>query len=472
MKLNKKYLFVNFIIIIGVVTITPSRSNDQKNLSYDSFKKPIYNVLDFGAFGDGRTNDQIAIQKAIDECALTGGTVLLEKGVFVTGQLNLVNDMVLFIDPTALLLGIQSNSEIDYPHHIIETNYPNRMKDDCQRRLLYGNHIENVTITGGGKIDGQGDFEKWNDFSEGGIDKLGTEKDRPSILAFVGCKNITVSNLFLEKPACWTQVYIESDSIKIKGLKINTGHLIPNRDGIDIVDCHNVIIEDCKIKSEDDGIVFKSGSEYGCKDVIVRNCEIDKLNIPAGNCFKLGTDGLGYFMNFEVSGLTLLNAKKNSAFVIESMDGAIIDNLNFRDCQISGCGQAFFIMLADRKRTVPGRRARIGAISNILFSNISGNSFTKHYPSIITGIKGHNIQNVKFENVELELLGGIKETNQIVSEYDGTYPEGSKFGNTNASAFFIRHTDKVTFVNCNFSFENEDLRQVIVQNEVDELVIE
>lgn len=468
----KNNWFLYFTILISFLACVGCDSKGEKVPIKRSFESPVYNVTDFGAIGDGETNDQKAIQKAIDACKSTGGTVLLEKGKFLTGQIKLVSNMTLFIDSSAVLLGIQSDSEKDYPHHLIETQYPNRMRDDCQRRLIYGNHVENVTITGGGSIHGQGEFEPWMDLSEFGMDMMGTEKDRPSILAFVSSKNITVSNLSLEKPACWTQVYIESDSIILRELKVNTGHLQPNRDGIDIVDCHHVLIEDCYVMSEDDGIVFKSGSEYGCKNVIVRNCIIDKLDFPAGNCFKLGTDGLGSFMNFEVSDMALLNAVKNSAIVVESMDGAVIDNLSFRNCSISGCGQAFFILLADRKRTVPGRKERIGTISNLHFSNISGKQFTRNYPSIITGIKGHNIQNITFENIELELKGGITNTDQTVPEYDGSYPEGSKFGNTNAAAFFIRHTDQVSFRNCKLTFENKDSRKATVRINVREIIEE
>lgn len=426
----------------------------------------VINVRDFGAKGDGVTNDQKAIQQAIDTCGSTGSTVVLKNGTFLTGQIVLKSNITLYVDSTATLLGIQSDKEEDYPHHMIETKYPNRMLNDCQRRLIYGNHVKNVTITGGGTINGQGDLEAWMHVKE-----LGTEKDRPSILAFVGCENVMVSNITLLKPACWTQVYIESDSVTIRNVKVNTGQLTPNRDGIDIVDCHQVLIENCFIQSEDDGICFKSGSEYGCKDIIVRRCAIDKLNVNAGNCFKLGTDGLGSFMNFEVSELTLTNAFQNSAITIESMDGAVIDNLNFSNCRITNCGQAFFILLADRRRTVPGRKTRIGAISNISFSNMEGDGFTQQYPSIITGIKGHNIQNISFENILLRLKGGVTETSQTVMEYDGKYPEGSKFGLTNASAFYIRHTDKVSFTNCNFTFEQPDTREWLVKENVGEVVV-
>ena len=445
---------MNRYFLLLAVLIFFQCSNKEKNA-------PIFNVYDFGAKGDGVTNDHDAIQKAFDLCKGTGGTVLLSNGTFLTGQLILGSNMSVKVDSLATILGIQSDAEEAYPHHMIETQFPNRMLEDCQRRLIYGSHVQNVTITGKGKIDGQGDFDPWMH-----VKKLGTEKDRPSILAFVASKNITVSDITLINPACWTQVYIESDSVTIRNIKVNTGNLTPNRDGIDIVDCHKVLIEDCDIKSEDDGICFKSGSEYGCIDVVVRNCTIDKLNVNAGNCFKLGTDGLGSFMNFEVIGLTLKNAYKNSALAIESMDGAVIDNINIRDCNISNSGQAFFILLADRKRTVPGRNPRIGTISNVHFKNITGKDFTKQYPSIITGIRGHNIQNITFENLNLELKGGINTTDQSVMEYNGTYPEGSNFGNTNAYAFFIRHTDAIDFINCTISSELQDTRKWLVTEDV------
>jgi polygalacturonase len=430
-------------------------------------KKTIYDVHHFGAKGDGITNDQKAIQKTIDACSKTGGTVVMKNGTFLTGQLLLVSNLNLQIDKTATLLGIKSDTESDYPHHQIETQYPNRMLQDCQRRLLYGNKVQNVTITGGGTINGQGDYEPWMNVKE-----IGTEKERPSLIAFVSSKNITVSNIQLIKPACWTQVYIESDNIIVKNIKVNTGSLTPNRDGIDIVDCHNVLIEDSVFESEDDGICFKSGSEYGCKDVIVRRCVIDKLNVNAGNCFKLGTDGLGSYMNFDISELTLKNAKQNTALVIESMDGAVIDNINIRDCTISNSGQAIFVLLADRKRTVPGRKTRIGSISNIHFKNIIGDAFTQQYPSIITGIPGHNIQNITFENINLNLKGGIQTTNQAVMEYDGKYPEGSYFGVTNAHGFFIRHTDEVSFKNCKITLENQDARPWLVEENVKKVIKE
>ena len=426
----------------------------------------VFDVRDFGAVGDGTTNDQSAIQRAIDACTDGGGTVILREGTFLTGQLNLVSNLVLRIDSTATLLGIQSDSETDYPHQLIVTDYPNRMLEDCQRRLLYGDHVRNVTLTGGGTIDGQGTYAPWMN-----VKNLGTEKDRPSILTFVGATNVLVSDLTLQYPACWTQVYIESDSLTIRNLTVNTGKLTPNRDGIDIVDCHYVLIEDCFIQSEDDGICFKSGGEYGCTDVVVRRCTLDKFEVDPGNCIKLGTDGLGSFTHFEFYDLKLINAVAQTAIVLESMDGAVIDDIDIHDCEISNCGQAVFILLADRGRTVPGRQPRIGSISNVRFRDIRGDRFTQRFPSIVTGIPGHHIQHVTFERVDLVLKGGLQSADGEVMEYDGNYPEGNKFGNTGAYGFYVRHADVVDFIDCTLTTETPDRRPWLTQVDVDSIRI-
>ncbi|CAN5739421.1 hypothetical protein BH11BAC3_BH11BAC3_15480 [soil metagenome] len=144
-----------FVIVLCCI---PSIIRGQINTQKSKAKEPshVYNVYDFGAKGNGLANDQKAIQKAINTCGKTGGIVLLKKGKFLTGQLELVSNITLQIDSSAVVLGIQSDKEEDYPHGVIETNYPNRMLEDCQRRLIYGNRVAHVTITGGGTINGQG----------------------------------------------------------------------------------------------------------------------------------------------------------------------------------------------------------------------------------------------------------------------------------------------------------------------------
>jgi hypothetical protein len=69
------------------------------------------------------------------------------------------------------------------------------------------------------------------------------------------------------------------------------------------------------------------------------------------------------------------------------------------------------------------------------------------------------------------LKGGIEVNNQTVMEYDGKYPEGSKFGNTNAFGFFLRHVDQVSFINCKITSEQPDAREWVITENVEKLVV-
>src|SRR5205085_2593241 len=123
------------------------------------------------------------------------------------------------------------------------------------------------------------------------------ESLRPSILEFTSCEKVEVNGVRLLHPGMWTQVSLECRGVTLRRLYVNTGNVASNRDGMDICDCHNVLIEDCWIAAQDDAICFKSGSPFGCKDIVVRRCSVDKLGLSAGNCVKFGTTSYGSFIN-------------------------------------------------------------------------------------------------------------------------------------------------------------------------------
>ena len=114
---------------------------------------PFVSPFDFGAVGDGQTLNTAALQAAIDACAARGGgTVYLPAGRYLTGALFFRDHITLHLDAGATLLGSQDPA--DYP---IISNRWEGVEQLTYAPLLAGSGLENITITGRGTIDGQGD---------------------------------------------------------------------------------------------------------------------------------------------------------------------------------------------------------------------------------------------------------------------------------------------------------------------------
>jgi polygalacturonase len=111
----------------------------------------LCDVRDFGAAGDGQRKDTAAIQAAIESCAKGGGgTVFLPPGHYLTGAVTLRSHITLDVGPGAVILG--SENPADYPLH--ENVYGGERKSLSS--LIYADGVEDITLTGRGTIDGQG----------------------------------------------------------------------------------------------------------------------------------------------------------------------------------------------------------------------------------------------------------------------------------------------------------------------------
>jgi polygalacturonase len=282
---------------------------------------------------------------------------------------------------------------------------------------------------------------------------------RPSLIEIANSRVVEVSHLKLLSSGMWTQVYLECTGLVLRGLTVDTGNIPSNRDGTDICDCHDVLMEDCAIRSQDDGICFKSGSAVGCRDIVVRRCSVDKMGLSAGNCLKFGTVSCGAFANVTCEDLVLRNTR-NTAITWESVDGATIQNVEVRDCNISGAAQAISVMLGQRSAD------SIGRVANLTFDNITAISGVGPIARLVTGMPGHSIRNVRFRHLKFVTVGGIEKIDAGVPEYSGGYPEGTHFGNLPGSAFYLRHVDSVRFSDCEFATERTDARPWLATEDV------
>ncbi|MEI8293224.1 MAG: glycosyl hydrolase family 28 protein [bacterium] len=431
-RLYKSIACVTFVAI--VCACSPKTTKDIK-LS----PQPHFDPRSFGATADGITFDTAALQKAIDACAGTGGSVVLTGGVFLTKPLELRGNMTLHIEKNAVLLG--SPDIADYPVKLPSNFW---VKSLC-RSLLYAEKADGLTISGQGSIDGN--CQAMNIGPE--IRKVGNEAHRPSLLRVFRSENVTVRNITFRNPTMWTQLYSECDNLLIEGVTVDAPPDCANLDGIDVCDSHHVVIRDCNVRSEDDGICLKSHLQRGLKDILVEN---NIVHVYKANAIKLGTGTVG-----PISDITIRNNKityaKYAGLILASVDGSHVRNILVEDLEMKNVGQPIFIRLGKRREPP-------GSIDGITINRLRVTSTNpENGPAcVISGIPDARVQNVRIKDSTFEMPGGQKGVPGIPPEKETAYPQSNMFWNTPGYAFFVRHADGVVMENVTVSKLAGDVR--------------
>ncbi len=220
-------------------------------------------VQQYGAKGDGVTLDTAAIQSAIDDCAASGGGAVRLAGAakFVSAPLVLKSHITLEIAAGTTLEG--STKHADYPE--IE-----QFHEKGRQGLLSATNAEDITIRGGGIIDGRG--ESW-------WEHRGPGETRPRLIVFDHCRHVLMENITVENSPVWQITPYYSDDLTFRNMKIlaplPAGH---NTDGIDPFSSSHVLIDHVTIDTGDDNVAIKSGQpgsagpDAPSHDITVRDC--------------------------------------------------------------------------------------------------------------------------------------------------------------------------------------------------------
>ena len=262
----------------------------------------FFNPKDFGAAGNGTTLDSPAIQSAIDAASkIGGGTVFVPAGKYVIGSIFLRDNITLYIDAGAVLLGSQSIA--DYP--IVTMRWEGVTKP-THAPLIAGDGLKNIAITGRGIIDGCG--EMWWELHRAKT----LAAPRPRLIAFSNCTNVLIDGVALTNSPAWTINPVRCENVTIDKVTINNPADSPNTDGINPDSCQNVHVSNCHIDVGDDCVTIKSGIEtevpefrVPCENIAITNCTMvhghggvvigsemsgGVRNVVISNCVFVGTD--------------------------------------------------------------------------------------------------------------------------------------------------------------------------------------
>lgn len=441
-------------------------------------------ITDLGAIPDGKTLCTELIQNAIDECSISGGgKVIVPAGRFLTGTLFLRNNVNLYLESGAVLLG------------------STRIEDYKPDVLIRGQDAENISITGYGTIDGQGSsFWIPEDRSKIPYDRapqwIHKQPRSGNLIRLTGCKNVIIENVTLTGAESWTLHLLGCDYVMVTGIKIRNPLHGPNTDGIDIQACRNVRISNCDIYTRDDAICLKNRDpkyyDRDCENITITNCIITTLT----NAFKIGTESLGNFRNIVFSNSVVKAARPgdelareaatwidttvqksgigpSGGIAIETVDGAHIQGVAIVNIVMDGVWTPIFIRLANRGAGAQKVSPPVpGSLKDVIISNII--AYRASSASSVTAIPGYYVENIFLSNIIIRTQGGGDEqmANIELDEKIMSYPDAKMWKKMPATGFFVRHAKNIQMRDIIVFTSTDDFRPLMKFDDVIQLTLD
>jgi len=258
-----------------------------------------------------------------------------------------------------------------------------------------------------------------------------------------------------------------------------------SRDGLNLSQCSNVEVSHCHIDAVryedgypaggDDAIKFGSDLSMG-KAMISENIVVKDCYLASGcNGLQFGSETIATFRNIRFENITIKRAGK-AGISITSNDGSIIEYIHYKNIKIEKTFAPIFIKISDVARVPKGTYKR-GSIRNISFDNITAVDCYSYFKgretsSMIWGKPETPIENISFKNVSITARGGhsIEDAEIEPSENDERFPR--HVGTIPAYAWYLRHVNNISFVDCKFPFENPDGRPAFVIDDAIDILIE
>ncbi|HOI79213.1 MAG TPA: glycosyl hydrolase family 28 protein [Petrimonas sp.] len=439
-----------------------------------------YKASYFGIKSNGTTLNTTSIQKAIDYIhEKGGGTLVFYVGRYLTGTIELKSNVHIVLREGAILVG----STNIYDYNIEEPIF--------MPALVYANKASNISITGKGVIDGQGAEVAYNlvDQVHKGIveDKLQLDRPatrRPGGIYFRECNHVSISGITIKNTAFWVQTYDQCENLRIDGITVDS-KVFWNNDGLDIVDCKDVVVSNSFIDASDDAICFKSHDKTKrCENIEVRNC----VARSSANGIKFGTVTSGGYKNIRIINNKVYDTFR-SAFTIATPDGGKVEDIFVDSLYAYNTGNAIFLRIGTR-----WNKDKQGTIDNVtiqnMYAEITATKPDAGYgyegpiedlprnvsPAVIYGIPGVDINNVTLRNIEIVYPGGSNPNYAYrgtkpadldsIPELIDSYPEFSNWKELPAWGLYVRHASNLTLENVTFTAKEKDYRPAVVFDDV------
>jgi polygalacturonase len=444
-------------------------------------QQKVYNVTDYGAIGDGKTNNAVALQKAIDAASNAGGgkVVVPAGATYLTGPFNLKSNIEFEVQVNARVLAS--------PDEKLYTQ--SAFKDNKGEGTIWigGQNLNNVTLCGAGTLDGNGISFMGAELEDSYVLKPFNVVDpRPHLLTIVGGKNIRIRDLNIKNSAYWTVHLIGCYDVAIDNITLLNSLKVRNSDGIDVDHSKNVRISNCYIESGDDCICLKNRREYeefgACENIVVSNCTMSSRSCA----IKIGSENMNRISRVLINNCII--TKSNRGIGIQNRDEGTVSDVIFSNILIDShlfsdvwWGRAEPIYVTAYRRANGNNKdagwrfpkgqteGRIGKVSNITFSNIKSTSENGVY---VGGETPDMVTNIMFDRVDLNIT---KTTNIPGGVYDRRPSKVEGLIKAKVAGFYLDESENITIRNSSVTWganrpdyfgsaiQKDKARQVVVK---------
>lgn len=344
-----------------------------KTISVPRFPDKVFNIVKYGAVGDGISLNTNAFAKAIEECSMRGGgKVVVPAGIWLTGPIYLKNNVNLHLEKGA---HIQFSRDLSH-YPLLESNWEGYDQYRCASPIM-GRNLKNIAITGSGIIDGAGDMWRyvkkfklttgeWSKLvSSGGVldskgDTWWPSKEaleastlipgmrerkeslsiadaekyklffRPVLLSLIDCKDILLEGVTFQNSPAWNLHPLRCENFIAANITVRNPWYSQNGDGIDIESCSNTIIYRSSFDVGDDAICVKSG-----RDEEGRKRGIPTQNLIVSDCvvyhghggFTIGSEMSGGVKNVKIENCNFIGTDVGLRFKSARGRGGVVENV-------------------------------------------------------------------------------------------------------------------------------------------------
>ncbi len=328
-------------------------------------------LKDFGADPTGQTLCTEAFAKAIDQLSKQGGGhLVVTRGVWLTGPIVLKSNIDLHLEAGAVIQF--AADETLYP--LVTTSFEGLDTRRCQSPLS-ANGAENISITGQGVIDGNGQYWRpvkrskvtdahWNQllavpgsqemkkgywvpsagYAKGeqganmNVPNAQTEAEwqavkrflRPVMVSLVSCKHVLLEGVIFQNSPAWNLHPLMCDQVIIDNVLVRNPAYAQNGDALDLESCTNTLIVNSRFDAGDDGICIKSGKDADgrrrgvpCANVVVDGCTV----FAGHGGFVVGSEMSAGVKNIKVANCQFVGTDVGLRFKSTRGRGGIVENI-------------------------------------------------------------------------------------------------------------------------------------------------